>query len=110
MAELADALDLGSSTFNGVGVQVPPSAPLNTAIVGARINRPFDDFFYVFNFTKKERPLDYTINTSANGQTTIEVKIPANEVDSFLDKALHNVQKDCDAAGFSQTAKYRPKW
>ena len=29
MAELADALDSGSSSFTGVGVQIPPSAPKN---------------------------------------------------------------------------------
>lgn len=44
--------------------------------------------------------MDYTINTSANGQTTIEVKIPANEIDAFLDKALLNVQKKATLQGF----------
>ncbi|MDZ7370850.1 MAG: trigger factor [candidate division KSB1 bacterium] len=44
--------------------------------------------------------MDYTINTSANGQTTIQVKIPANEIDAFLDKALLNVQKKATLQGF----------
>ncbi|MDZ7315072.1 MAG: trigger factor [candidate division KSB1 bacterium] len=44
--------------------------------------------------------MDYTINTSTNGQTTIEVKIPADEIDAFLDKALLNVQKKATLQGF----------
>ena len=39
MAELADALDLGSSARKGVGVQIPPFAPTNSLQLSDSYNR-----------------------------------------------------------------------
>ena len=50
VAELADALDLGSSELALVGVQIPSPAPIFVMSLGSKDNTPAEVLFYRSGF------------------------------------------------------------
>ena len=78
VAELADALDLGSSARKGVGVQVSPSAPMQLAVLLIIANNSVKGLDYCkMDISRKELGHELRDKFAAAALTGLLIHLPA---------------------------------
>ncbi len=85
MAELADALDLGSSSGDRVGVQISPLAPV---------------YIFLEIVFRKGTPMQVTVEDVSSVKKVLHIEIPEEKVTREFDNAYGQLKKTAKIRGF----------
>lgn len=96
VAELADALDLGSSAF-GVRVRVPPFAPFPNTVPDEQW-RCFNHDFEVLNFEVFD--VQVTVETAEGLLRRLSINVPASQLDEAVELRLKEIGRRARVDGF----------
>ncbi len=96
VAELADALDLGSSAF-GVRVRVPPFAPFPNTVPDEEWRR-FNHDFEVLNFEVFD--VQVTVETAEGLLRRLSINVPASQLDEAVELRLKEIGRRARVDGF----------